>query len=151
MKKNLTVFLFLFFASYFVYAQQKATIVSDDVDVYAEQDFDSEILETVHKNETYWISNKTFGPFYRIKLKSGKIGYIPDHELNILEKDLLGQRPLVKIQIRTLRRILKPMPNQHRNLQRKNPNSIKRWTKMIRLKTMQKMEASFIFMPYHFI
>lgn len=86
MKNNFFIFVFFVLSCAFAFAQQKARILSDDVDVYAEQDFDSEILETVHRDETYWISNKTYGPFYRIKLKSGKIGYIPDHELDIAGK-----------------------------------------------------------------
>jgi hypothetical protein len=51
--------------------------------VYSDADFDSDILETVKLGETYMISNKVYGPFFRIKLKSGKIGYIPDTEVDI--------------------------------------------------------------------
>lgn len=91
MKNNFRVFLFLIMTwsvvlPWTAVAKQKARVLSEDVDVYAKQDFDSEILETVHQNEVYWISNKTYGPFYRILLKSGKIGYIPDYELDIAGK-----------------------------------------------------------------
>jgi hypothetical protein len=65
------------------YAAQKAKIISPNVDVYSDADFDSDILETVKLGETYLISNKVYGPFFRIKLKSGKIGYIPDTEVDI--------------------------------------------------------------------
>lgn len=65
------------------FAAQKAKIVSPSVDVYTDADFDSDILETVKVGETYLISNKVYGPFFRIKLKSGKIGYIPDTEVDI--------------------------------------------------------------------
>lgn len=64
-------------------AAQKAKIISPNVDVYSDADFDSDILETVKLGETYMISNKVYGPFFRIKLKSGKIGYIPDTEVDI--------------------------------------------------------------------
>lgn len=77
-------FMLLFALSYSISeAAQKAKIVSPSVDVYSDADFDSDIVETVKVGETYLISNKVYGPFFRIKLKSGKIGYIPDTEVDI--------------------------------------------------------------------
>lgn len=38
------------------------------------------------------VSDKNFGPFYRIKLKNGKIGYIVDYELDIEGKGRLAEK-----------------------------------------------------------
>jgi hypothetical protein len=64
-------------------AAQKAKVTSPKVDVYSAADFDSEVLGSVDEGETFYISDKVYGPFFRIKLKSGKIGYIPDTEVYI--------------------------------------------------------------------
>ena len=62
-------------------AAQKAIINVPEADIYEDNDFDSEVVDMVRQGETYVISNKTYGAFYKIKLKSGKMGYIPDHEV----------------------------------------------------------------------
>lgn len=62
-------------------AVQKAIINVPEADIYEHSDFDSEVVDMVRQGETYLISNKTYGAFYKIKLKSGKMGYIPDHEV----------------------------------------------------------------------
>ena len=77
----------LFFISGFVSAAQNATVSVPEADVYQDENFDSEIIENVKLGETYQISSKTYGQFYKIKLKSGKIGYIADHELKINGKE----------------------------------------------------------------
>lgn len=76
-------FLAAILFSSWVWSAQKAKIINPTADVYTEADFDSDIMDTVKSGETYPISNKIYGPFYRIKLKSGKIGYIPDTDLDI--------------------------------------------------------------------
>lgn len=73
---------------------QKAKITEDEIEVYSAQDFDSEVLDYVKKGETYSISNKTFGPFYKIKLKDGKIGYIVDYALDIEGKGRFKQKDM---------------------------------------------------------
>lgn len=65
-------------------AAQKGVVNSDESDIYKDADFDSDIVESVRKGETYLISDKLYGgAFYKIKLKSGKVGYIADHEINV--------------------------------------------------------------------
>ncbi|MBC7419510.1 MAG: SH3 domain-containing protein [Bdellovibrio sp.] len=64
-------------------AAQKGKIVSEEVEIYTGPDFDAEILGTVRQGETYIVSDKLSGAFYKIKLKSGKIGFIPDYEVNV--------------------------------------------------------------------
>lgn len=80
---SLIRFLFLIFFSVTVGAAQKGVINSDESDIYSNADFDSDIMDNVRKGETYMISDKTYGAFYKIKLKSGKIGYIPDNEVDV--------------------------------------------------------------------
>lgn len=75
-------------------AVQKAKIVSPEVEIYMDADFDSEIISAVREGETYLISDKTYGPFYRIKLKNGKIGYIVDYELDIEGKGRFKEKDL---------------------------------------------------------
>lgn len=70
------------------WAVQKAKIISPEVDVYISADFDSDVLGSVKSGETYFISDKVFGPFFKIKLKNGKIGFIPDTEVYIEGKGL---------------------------------------------------------------
>lgn len=65
------------------FAAQKAKILSPEVEIYADADFDSDVISSVDQGETYMISDKPYGPFYRIKLKNGKVGYIVDYELDI--------------------------------------------------------------------
>lgn len=91
--KTLCILCFLFI-SYSAQAVQKATIIGPEVDIYSESDFDSEIISTVHEGETYFISDKTYGPFYRIKLKNGKVGYIVDYELDIEGKGRIKEQDL---------------------------------------------------------
>lgn len=73
---------------------QKAKIVSPEVEVYAQSDFDSEVISSVYEGEHYLISDKTYGAFYRIKLKNGKIGYIVDYELDIEGKGRFKEKDL---------------------------------------------------------
>lgn len=85
------VFIFLIgFGVSWAQAAQKAKIVSPEVEVYAESSFDADVLEVVNGGETYLISDKVYGPFYKIKLKSGRIGYIPDTEVEIPGKPRLN-------------------------------------------------------------
>ncbi|MFZ3229389.1 MAG: SH3 domain-containing protein [Pseudobdellovibrio sp.] len=83
MNVKFTLFLFLFCYSSLLWASQKAIVNTSESDVYMEADFDSEIVDSVHKGESYIISDKTYGAFYKIKLKSGKVGYIADHEVDV--------------------------------------------------------------------
>lgn len=79
------VFIFLFQTSW---SAQKAKIVSPQSDIYSAADFDSDVLGSVKGGESYMISSKVYGPFFRIQMKSGKIGYIPDTEVYIEGKGL---------------------------------------------------------------
>ncbi len=86
-KKKLTkiIFAVVFISSFQLFAQKnkKAQAAGPEVDIYSAADFDSEVIEIIKPGTSYIISNKPKGAFYQIKLKNGKIGYVPDTELEI--------------------------------------------------------------------
>ncbi len=84
--------VFILFLSPLLWATQKAKIIGEAVEVYAAADFDSDVIDEVYRGEAYLISNKVYGPFYRIKLKTGKIGYIVDFELDIEGKGRIKEQ-----------------------------------------------------------
>lgn len=90
-------------------AVQKAKIISSEVEIYTDSDFDSEILTTVHEGEVYLISDKTYGPFYKIKLKNGKIGYIVDYEVDIEGKGRIKEKDLDLLMLERMSRDQKKM------------------------------------------
>ncbi|WP_409477558.1 SH3 domain-containing protein [Pseudobdellovibrio sp. HCB154] len=66
-----------------VFAQNKAHVLNADTDVYGSADFDSATIGTVDPDETFLVSKKTYGEFYKVKFKDGTIGYIPDTDVYI--------------------------------------------------------------------
>lgn len=77
------VFISILISFHCVFAQNKANVINADTDVYKDADFDSQILGTVDPDETFLVSKKVYGAFYKVKFKDGTIGYIPDTEINI--------------------------------------------------------------------
>ena len=77
------IFLTFIFCSSFALAQNKARVLNADTDVYQKPDFDASVIGQVDPEETFLISKKPYGAFYKVKFKDGTIGYIPDTELNV--------------------------------------------------------------------
>jgi hypothetical protein len=73
----------LFFISSLAAAEKKAQAANPAVEIYSQDNFDSEVVQTIDPGEYYTISNKPKGPFYQIRLKDGKIGYVADTDLEI--------------------------------------------------------------------
>lgn len=69
-------FVLSFLFPILVMAAQKGTIIVDETYIYQDADFDSQIMATVQKGEVFDISENTKGPFYRIRLKDKKLGWI---------------------------------------------------------------------------
>lgn len=69
--------------SSFALAQNKAHVLNPDTDVYGTPDFDAAVIGSVDPDQSFLVSKKTYGPFYKVKFKDGTIGYIPDTDLNI--------------------------------------------------------------------
>ncbi|MBC7741276.1 MAG: hypothetical protein H7061_03705 [Bdellovibrionaceae bacterium] len=64
-------------------AARKAKIVSPEVEIYSGPNFDSDVVGVVQEGQTYLVSDQVSGAFYKIKLKSGKVGYVPDYEVDV--------------------------------------------------------------------
>lgn len=62
---------------------QQAQAGSEEVDVYLEADFDSEVIKVIKPGKFYWITTKPQGPFYKILIAPNQVGYVPDTELDI--------------------------------------------------------------------
>ncbi len=79
------IFLIIIFClcSSFASAQNKAHVLNPDTDVYGTPDFDAAVIGSVDPDQSFLVSKKTYGPFYKVKFKDGTIGYIPDTDLNI--------------------------------------------------------------------
>lgn len=61
----------------------KASIIRDDAEIFKAASFDSQIIGYVKSGGPYTISKDPIGPFYKIKLQDGRIGYIADSDLDI--------------------------------------------------------------------
>lgn len=67
---------------------QQAQAGSEEVDVYTQADFDSEVVTIIKPGKFYWISSKPEGPFYKILIAPNQVGYVPDTELDIKGRGL---------------------------------------------------------------
>jgi hypothetical protein len=61
-----------------VFAAQKAVVMTDGAMVYKGKSFESPVIGYLRQGKKVMISNKVYGPFYRIRLKQGVVGYISD-------------------------------------------------------------------------
>lgn len=82
------IYLLIFFmtvqlSAVFAFAQNKAHVLNADTDVYSDADFDSAIIGTVDPDQSFLVSKKPYGAFYKVKFKDGTTGFIPDTDLNI--------------------------------------------------------------------
>lgn len=53
----------------------------EEAQVYSKPDFDSEVIDSLSAGSVWNISSKVYGPFYKIKIKSGAYGYISDVDI----------------------------------------------------------------------
>lgn len=60
---------------------QQATVVMDGALIYQDADFDAPVISTVNLGTVYSISTKKKGPFYKIRLKPGHVGWIADTDI----------------------------------------------------------------------
>lgn len=84
--KNKAVLFFrvvaiIFFASV-SFANQDATVLTEGAMIYKEANFDSPVIGYLQKGKKTRVSDKTYGPFYRIQLKPGVLGYISDVDVS---------------------------------------------------------------------
>lgn len=81
--KSLSIFLFIFLFSLLGLAARVGQLNVRDADMYSDADFDSDIIDNVRQNEKFLVSVKNYEGFYKVKLKSGKLGFIPDYQIVI--------------------------------------------------------------------
>ncbi len=74
---------------------RKAQAVRPDVEIYSTASFDAKIIHYIKPGDFYYISNKTFGPFYKIKVSDKILGYVADTELNIQGVGVIQDKPFV--------------------------------------------------------
>lgn len=60
---------------------QKGIVTGEDVQIYKDSDFDSQVIGQVKQGQTFEISQTVKGPFYKIRLKPGVIGWISDADI----------------------------------------------------------------------
>ena len=74
---------------------RKAQAVRSDVEIYSTASFDAKIIHYIKPGDYYYISNKTFGPFYKIKISNKILGYVADTELNIQGIGTVQEKPFI--------------------------------------------------------
>ncbi len=70
------VFSFIFLLSGSLYGAQKGTVTAEETYVYLNPDFDAQIIATIYRGDTFDMSNKPQGPFYKIRLKDKRLGWV---------------------------------------------------------------------------
>lgn len=60
---------------------QQGTIQNDAALVYQDDDFDAPVIATLKKGSVYSISTGKKGPFYKIRVKPGSVGWIADSDI----------------------------------------------------------------------
>ncbi len=79
-------------------ASQWGTIVVDEAIVFHEPDFDAEMISQVRRGEIFPMSVRPQGPFYKIKLKDGRLGWVMDVDIKAgrLKQDTINIKLLEK-------------------------------------------------------
>lgn len=62
---------------------QQATIVNEGALVYQNDDFDAPVIGTLKRGGVYSISSGKKGPFHKIRLKPGMVGWIADTDVKV--------------------------------------------------------------------
>lgn len=79
LNRGLLAFLCLLLFPLITWAQaQQATVIQEGALVYQAADFDAPIIATLKRGAVYSVSTKVKGPFYKIRLKPGTVGWVAD-------------------------------------------------------------------------
>lgn len=73
--------LFLFTPLFALAQAQQATVVNDGALVYQDADFDSPVIGQLKAGGVYAISKGKKGPFFKIRIKPGSVGWIADTDV----------------------------------------------------------------------
>lgn len=69
-------FNFLFFFYMSAWSAQVGTVLVEETYVYLNPDFDAQVIATAKRGETFQMSDKTSGPFYKVRMKDKRLGWI---------------------------------------------------------------------------
>lgn len=84
LSKYLYLFLFILVLPIFSWAQaQQATVINDGSFVYQDPDFDAPVIDTLKLGAVHNISKTKKGPFYKIRVKPGILGWIADTDVKL--------------------------------------------------------------------
>lgn len=86
---------FFVFSAYAAEKFRKAQAVRPGVEIYEAANFDAKIIHYIKPGEFYYISNKTFGPFYKIKISDKILGYVADTEIDIQGIGTIQEKPFI--------------------------------------------------------
>lgn len=92
--RSLSLFTIILILSLSSFAVRTGQLSVTDADVYKASNFDSDILANISQGENFSVSDKVYDGFYKVKLKSGIIGFIPDHEVAINGK-VFEEKPYI--------------------------------------------------------
>lgn len=77
-------------------SSQKAVITVPEATVFKEADFDGPVLGSLREGQVYDISVRKLGPFYRIRIRPGVMGWISEAEVQVISlsqaRQLEGER-----------------------------------------------------------
>lgn len=79
-------FVLNFLLPFVAAAVQKGQVSAEMSEIYQEADFDAAVIAQVYEGEVYAISDNTKGPFYRIRLKDKRLGWISSVDIKPLAK-----------------------------------------------------------------
>ncbi len=82
-KAVFVAFAILFFSTSAFAQAQQATIANDAALVYRDADFDAPIVATLNAGAVFSISKGKKGPFHKIRLKPGTVGWIADSDVRL--------------------------------------------------------------------
>lgn len=75
--------LFLLLFASLAQAAQSAVISVDGAMIYKSASFDAPIIAYMQKGKKVRVSSKTYGPFYKVRVRSGMIGFISDIDVEV--------------------------------------------------------------------
>jgi len=58
----------------------QAVVITEGAVVFVKPDFDSEAMMQLHAGDSVEVSKRVFGPFHRVRVKNGKMGFLADND-----------------------------------------------------------------------
>ncbi len=84
LNRGLSVLLISLLFPLITWAQaQQATIIQDGALIYQDADFDAPVIDTLKRGQVHSISKGKKGPFYKIRVKPGIVGWIADTDVKL--------------------------------------------------------------------